>query len=122
MKLPFFITNTNAKLSGIEKNDLNTQISNLLHPDLQAPLHLITITYTFTTIYGRNGDKFAAKLAESGDSINYYLNKDKKYQIAGRTEKLRHNEVEITEVLLAKIEMGVKYNCVLTEWAICIAD
>lgn len=121
MKLLFFNTKTNSKLSGIEKIDLNTKIKNLLRRELQS-LSDFTITYTFTTTYGRSGDKFAAKLAESGDRINYYLNKDKKYEITGNTKKLTDNELEIREVLLAKIEMGLKYNCALTEWHISIAD
>lgn len=120
MKLPFFKTQTNYKLSGIEKTDLNIKIKNLFHRELPSPSGL-TITFTFTTTCGRNGDKFAAKLAESGDRINYYLNKDKKYEIAGSTQKLTSNEFEIRELLLAKIEMGVKYNCVLTEWDISTA-
>lgn len=120
MKLPFFNTHTNSKLSGTEKTDLDIKIKNLFHRELPSPSDL-TITFTFTTTCGRNGDKFAAKLAESGDRINYYLNKDKKYEIAGSTQKLTNNEFEIREVLLAKIEMGVKYNCVLTEWDISTA-
>lgn len=121
MKLPFFKTNTNSKLSGTEKTDLDIKIMNLFHRELPSNSDL-TITYNFITTYGRSGDKFAAKLAESGDRINYYLNKDKKYEIAGSTPKLTSNELEIRAVLLAKIEMGVKYNCVLKEWDISTAD
>lgn len=121
MKLPFFKTNINSKLSVIEKTDVDIKIKNLFHSELPSPAGL-TITFTFTTTYGRKGDKFASKLAESGDCINYYLNKDKKYEIAGSTQKLTNNEFEIRQVLLAKIAMGVKYNCVLTAWDIATAD
>jgi len=106
MKPLFFNTKKNSKLSGIEKIDLNIKIKNLSHRQLQSFSDL-TFIYTFITTYGRSGDKFAAKLAESGDCINYYLNKDKKYEIAGSTKKVTDNELEIKEVLLPKIEMGV---------------
>ncbi|KAA5532069.1 hypothetical protein [Paenimyroides baculatum] len=119
MKLPFFKTKTNvSKLSETEKNDLNTQILNRLQHELKATSDLINIVYNFTSENGRKGDIFASKMAEVGDGVTYFVNKDKKYQILGRTEKLRCSEHEIAQNLFAKIEMAIKYNCVLTEWNI----
>lgn len=123
MKLPFFNTNTNvSKLSEILKNDLSTQISNRLRNEFTSALGFVSIVYTFTSNHGRNGDRFATKLAKEGDNVTYFVNKDKKYQIAGRTEQLNTNEHDITQKLLAKAELGVKYNCTLTDWDILKGD
>lgn len=119
MKLPFLKTNTTpSQPSGQEKNNLLNQVSNYLQNESNPISGLVTITYIFTTTHGRNGDKFAAKLAENGDAVHYFVNKDKKYQIAGTTKKLKCNENEISRILTDKIEMAIKYNCALTEWNI----
>lgn len=118
----FFNMNiTISKLSGIEKKD-HTDIYNCLRQALQSTADLITIEYTFTATHGRTSEKFATKLAETGDNVHYFADKDKKYQILGKIEKSKPSEQELVEMLTAKIELGAKYNCNLTEWNIVLAD
>lgn len=117
MKFPFLKTNNTLSYpSGKEKNVLSTQIRNYLQNELNPIPKYVSIEYIFTTTHGRSGDKFAAKLGEDGDTVHYFVNKDKNYQIEGKMKKIKCKESEIIQILTAKIEMGVKYNCVLVEW------
>ena len=119
MRLPFFKKNNAISAPLVtQKKNLEMQITDRLQDELKATSGYVTLLYTFTTEHGRKGDKFAAKLAENGDRLSYFSNKDKKYLIVGKSEKLLPNEQEIKELLLAKVDMGVIYNCVLTEWSI----
>ena len=117
MKFPFLKTKTTlSNPSGKEKNTISTQITNYLQNELSPIPEYVSIEYIFTTTHGRSGDKFAAKLGEDGDAMHYFVNKDKNYLIEGKTKKIKCKENEIIEILTAKIDMGVKYNCVLFEW------
>ena len=123
MKLTFFKTSTTiSKTLELTKNDLQTAVAKHLANKDIAPFNFVTIVYIFTSEHGRGGSKFAAKLGESGDTTNYFLNKDKKYQITGRTKKLKCDENEIVQIFTAKIEMALTYNCSLTEWNIVAED
>lgn len=119
MKLPFFKTSTTiSEPLDVRKNDLSKLISDHFKNEFSKISGFITIVYTFTSTHGRSGDHFSAKLAESGDIVHYSTNKNKKYQISGRTGKIKSDEKEIAQILSTKIEMGATYNCVLTEWNI----
>ena len=117
MKFPFLKTNnTLSHPSEKEKNVLSSQIRNYLQNELNPIPEYVSIEYIFTTTHGRCGDKFAAKLGEYGDTVLYFVNKNKNYHIEGKMKKLKCKESEIIQILTAKIEMAVKYNCVLFEW------
>lgn len=119
MKLPFFKTNTNnSELSGTYKNNLHDQVSERLQHLLQTSSCEIIINFIFTSDHGRKGDKFSAILAEDGCFVNYFMNTEKKYQITGRTHKLKLNKEEIKDWLLSIAEKGIKFNCTLSEWNI----
>lgn len=116
IKLPFLNTNTNV--SKLSDTDLNKAVADLLQNELCTATEFITIVYTFTCTHGRTGDKFAAKLAEGGDNVNYFISKDRKYQITGKTEKVKCDKNAIVQLLTSKIEIAYKYNCNLVEWNI----
>lgn len=119
MKLPFFKTNTNnPELSGRYKNNLRDEVSERLQHQLQESSCEIIINFMFTSDHGRNGDKFSAILAEAGYDVNYFMNTEKKYQITGKTHKLKFNKEEIKDWLLSIAEEGIKFNCILSEWNI----
>lgn len=123
MKLSFFKTNTNfSKLLEISKEGLNTEIADHIDDQLQTALQRVIIRYTFTSSHGRKGGIFAAKLAKESDEVIYFLNQNKKYQVSGKTEPLKNNKSEIKAKLAAKIEMGLKYNCILSNWTISTAE
>ncbi|SFO01913.1 hypothetical protein SAMN05421741_1172 [Paenimyroides ummariense] len=119
MKLYFFKTHTNHS-NYMEKtvNDLEQQVAQQLCNNTKASSTFVKIVYTFTSEHGRNGSKFAAKLAEANDDVIYFLNEHKKYQITGIINKIIPNEQSITKILTYKIEMANKYKCVLSKWNI----
>jgi len=119
MKLPFFKKNAIVSLqTEAQKVNLDTQIAERLYDELKTTSGNIYLLYSFTSEHGRNGGKFAAKLAEQGDEVSYSVNNKKKYVIAGKSNALQPNQQEIKEYLLTKVDLGALYNCVLKEWNI----
>ncbi len=116
MKLHFFKTKTTiSRLVEKNKNYLEQEIAQQLR-STKSSSHFVKIVYTLVSEHGRRGSKCAAKLAESNEDVIYFLNKHKKYQITGILGNVICNENTIAQMLTEKIEMGKKYNCVLSDW------
>lgn len=78
MKLLFFKKNAIVSLqTEALKVNLDTQIAERLYDELKTTSGNIYLVYSFTSEHGRNGDKFAAKLAEQGNEVSYSVSNKK---------------------------------------------
>lgn len=118
MKLSFFSKrNTNTNRSETNLNNLKQEFLRKLETTLPLTSGMLEITYVFLCDHGRKGENYAAKLAESGDTVKYSKTSPKNYLIKGTTQAMMPDTVLIKEHLLALFENGLKYNCTLTEWS-----
>ena len=98
-------------------SDLKNTFEEKFSQRLPVPASFIKINYTLVCSHGRNGENFAAKLAEEGNFVYYMKTPDKNYMIKGTTKLLNNaNEDTVREILSKIVEDGMKYNCILTEW------
>lgn len=122
MKLPFFKKTNVSDISENSSNNVHESILNRFETEIILPKGLVAINYAFTCENGRNGDRFASKLAEEGDDVNYFAIKKGKYEVSGKTVNMQPNGQLIKNRLLAMAEKGTKFNCVLSNWSLISED
>lgn len=118
MKFPF-LNSKKADPNSDKNNTTNRlKIIDKLQEQLPFTTSTVKIKYKLICIVGRDGDKFAAKLAETGDVVYYNSIGNKQYCISGITQEMIAVEEILKNKLLEIIENGEKFNCTLSEWSI----
>ena len=117
MKLPFFKTKRNdSDISEMQSNNLRDEILKNFEKMLPLPNGKLAISYVLSCSNGRNGDNYAAKLAEEGDTVSYCSIKKNGYQISGISKEMEPNEQLIKDRVLEIAENGIRFNCILIKW------